>query len=62
MGNMMTLQETADFTRLAPSTLYKYVSSRRIPFVRIGTKLLFSRDVIEEWIMAQAVEPIGVRK
>ncbi len=45
----MTVQETAEFLRLAPKNLYSLVSQRRIPFRKAGCRLLFLESELIEW-------------
>jgi excisionase family DNA binding protein len=46
MPEVLTIREAADFTRLKPATLYSYVASRRVPYLKVGSRVLFSRAVI----------------
>lgn len=59
MSPFMTVQECAEYTRLAPTTLYQKVHKKEIPCVKHGRKLLFRRDEIEAWSAAQA-KPVKV--
>ena len=58
MDRLLTVDEAAAALRLKKSTLYKYSSSRRIPVVRLGGKLLFSERRLQEWIDARSREAI----
>ena len=40
----------SDYTLLSKSTIYKKVSSREIPFHKIGKKTIFVKDEIDTWI------------
>jgi excisionase family DNA binding protein len=45
----MTPQEVADLTGLSVHTLYKMVSQRRIPYVKVGRLLRFDSRLIDEF-------------
>jgi len=48
----LNVQEAADLTDLQPSTIYKMVHYRKIPFFKRGGKLYFTRNSLIEWICA----------
>jgi excisionase family DNA binding protein len=48
----MSVQEAADFLRIRPSTVYLWVSENKIPYSRIGSRLLFNRDELERFVQA----------
>ena len=52
---LMTCAETAEFLNLNKFTLYRLASRRKVPFFRIGRKLLFDKSRIEKWIEGRAV-------
>jgi excisionase family DNA binding protein len=56
--NILTVPEAADFTRLSISTVYAYVSRRKLPHFKIGAKLLFRRADLEQWLNRHFVQPI----
>jgi len=41
----------SEYTLLSKSTIYKKVSSREIPFHKIGKKTIFVKDEIDNWIL-----------
>ncbi len=45
----MTVNEAAEFLRLAPKTLYGLVSQKRIPCRHAGRRLLFLESELMEW-------------
>lgn len=64
---LLTSDEAAGYTRLAKQTLYDYVHMRRIPYYKIGKKLVFRVSELEKWILyggdkAAAVKVTGERK
>ncbi|KZD03397.1 helix-turn-helix transcriptional regulator [Oceanibaculum pacificum] len=48
---LMTVPEVARFLRVQNRTVYDLVRTQRIPFCRIGGKLLFPRPLIQRWIV-----------
>jgi len=58
----MTIQELAEFTGLSIQTLYKMVSQRRIPFVKVGRLLRFDSRLIDDWLKAHTVMPMPEKR
>ena len=46
----LTIEEVADYTKYATSTVYKKAREGSIPHRKKGHKLLFIRDEIDKWI------------
>ena len=46
----MTVEEVADLLHLKKNTIYKKVTARDIPSIRIGGRTLFDVAEIEQWI------------
>lgn len=53
---IMTVEEVAAYLNLAPTTIYKKVEAREIPYAKIGNLLRFPKDAIDRWI-AQNTRP-----
>ena len=53
MEKLMTPDEVAELLRLKKSTVYAYVLRKKIPYLKIGTKLLFKPSAIAAWVEAQ---------
>ncbi len=49
LPKFLTVQEVADLLRCKKRTIYDMVEQRRIPFRRVGGRLLFELDEIVEW-------------
>ncbi len=47
----MSIVELAEYTNFSKSTIYKGTMSHRIPHIKVGKKLLFERDAIDEWLL-----------
>ena len=52
MTQLLTLEEVAARLRVAPGTLRNWVSAKRIPVVKLGTRCLFDPRELERWIEA----------
>ena len=44
-----TVPEVAKILRMAKATVYRYIRTGVIPSVTIGSKILVSKQVIEDW-------------
>ena len=54
----MNIKDAAKFTGLAVSTLRAYVCSRAIPFIKIGTRIVFDSEDLTKWLGEKKVEVI----
>ncbi len=61
MGTRLSTKEAAEFTGLKQSTIYRYTVERKIPFYKIGTKILFDTDDLIKWLASKKVEVIKYR-
>ncbi len=50
MNNLLTIQESASYLRISVSTLYRWVHHKKIKHVKIGSRVLFLRDSLDEFI------------
>lgn len=48
--HMMTVRQIAEYLNISVSTVYSMVSARRIPFLKIGSRVLFDLGAIKHWI------------
>ena len=56
MERLLTVGEASQVLRISKSGIYGKVATRGIPHVRIGGRVLFSEQRLEEWVKEQAVE------
>lgn len=47
---LMNIDEAAQCLRLQPSTLRRWVYERRISYVKLGRRVLFRKDVLDDLI------------
>ncbi len=46
----LSVKELSELTGISCSTIYKYTASRKIPFVQFGSRRLFIKEEIKEWL------------
>lgn len=59
---LLSIDETSEYLGLAPTTLYKMVGQRRIPFVKVGRLLRFDSRLIDDWLEEHTVMPMPERR
>ena len=50
--DFITIEGASEFTSIAVATLYDYTHKKKIPFNKVGKKLIFSKKQLSEWIIA----------
>jgi excisionase family DNA binding protein len=55
---LVDIRIVADYLDVAPDTVYTMVSSRRIPFVKVGRLTKFDLRQIDAWIEKNTVLPL----
>lgn len=61
MVNLLTVEEVAKRLGLKKSTIYKYTSSKRIPFIKLAASVRVKESDLEDWVNAQRIKPISER-
>jgi len=51
---IMTVQELAQYLRLAEATIYRLAQAGEIPAVKVGRTWRFKKELIDEWFRKQA--------
>lgn len=51
-GRFLSLEEAAEFLRLKSSTLYSWVGNDKIPYSKVGSRILFEREALIEFVKA----------
>jgi excisionase family DNA binding protein len=54
--NLVSVEIVAEVLGLAPKTIRNWVSARRIPFVRVGRKVMFRRKSFELWLNRKEIK------
>lgn len=58
MEQLLTPQQVADMLQIDITTLHRYTSQKRIPFLKLtGQNLRFRRAEIESWLSSRSVTP-----
>ena len=58
--DLLTTQQVAHYTTLSESTFEKRRSHKKSPaYIKIGGRVLYRREVIDQWLDAQTHEPRG---
>lgn len=60
-AQFLTVGEVANLLRLKRCTIYKLVATRRIPFTKVTSRVLFDQRAIKEWARARSVRPLAPR-
>ena len=53
---LININELSEYLGLSISTIYSWVSQRRIPFVKCGRLTKFDLERINDWIKESSVE------
>jgi len=51
---LLTVAETCRYLKVAPRTLYRYITDQRLPAFKLGKEWRFVRSELERWIHARA--------
>lgn len=49
-NTLLNVQETASYLHISISTLYRWIHQKKIKHVKIGSRVLFSQDDLNEFI------------
>ena len=55
---VLTVKEVADYLNCSTSVVRKMVLNKKIPFYRVGTRILFRKIAIDNWVYEQEKENI----
>ena len=56
MNQLLSIKEAATFLNLSPYTLRIWTFQRRIPFVRLGRRVAFRKEDLEDLVEKNVVE------
>ena len=57
MAQIMTTREIAKYLKLHEITIGKYAAEGKIPAIRIGRVWRFDKEIIDEWISGNRMNP-----
>lgn len=56
MEKLLNVIQLADILGLKKVTIYEWVENRKIPFIKLGKRVLFHPHDVEEFIKANRIE------
>lgn len=60
---VMNLREASQYLGISPETLYKYLSTDRIPAFKLGNRWRFKKDLLDRWMEKKSQrETLPMRK
>lgn len=60
--HLLSVKESSIYLNLAKITVYKFVSSRQIPFIKVGRRVLFRKQDLDKWLEQKSVKPIEKKR
>jgi len=61
-SEFLTIRELSKWIRLSISHIYCLVSKKKIPFIKLGGKLIFSTEEIRNWIDQSSYRPLAEKQ
>jgi excisionase family DNA binding protein len=58
MSNLRTLKQVAPILNVKPVTIYRLCKNREIPFRKVGGKIMFADEDIQQYLAGAKVEPL----
>ncbi len=55
--NLLDVREASFYLNLSPATLRKWIFERRVVFVKLGGRVLFRQQDLDEFVRASLVQP-----
>jgi excisionase family DNA binding protein len=55
MQKLLSIREASEFLGLKVPTLYKYICSKKIPYVKLGSRVLFDPEKLMMWVEKNSV-------
>ena len=53
---LLTIKETAKFLKISETTIYRWVHQKKIQYTKLGSRVLFLQENLEEFIRSNTVE------
>jgi excisionase family DNA binding protein len=57
--DLLTIPEAAEVLKISVSGMRRLQQRRRIPFIKVGGRIRFSRQDLASFVQRSRVEPIG---
>ena len=55
---MLNINELSRKLKISVSTLYKWVSQKKIPYSKVGRRVIFDERDIEKWFEEKKLKPV----
>jgi excisionase family DNA binding protein len=49
----INVKQASDYLTLAQSTIYTYVHYKKMPFVKIGERIVFEKTKLDRWVSSK---------
>ncbi len=59
MDKLLNIEETAALLNISVKSVYGLTCAKRIPYVKLGARVLFDQGEIKAWIESQKIKTIG---
>lgn len=56
MNSLLNVQDTARYLHISVSTLYRWVHRKEIQYIKLGSRVLFSEEILEEFIKSNTIQ------
>ena len=56
-GNLMTIEDLADYLKVTRRTIYDWLKHNKIPALKLVGQWRFKKDKIDDWLEAQQSQP-----
>jgi len=56
LPKLVSVKELAETLGVRPTTIYQWVNQRKIPYVKLGKRILFKPKDINRWIEKNTVD------
>jgi excisionase family DNA binding protein len=56
-SRLLNIPELSQMIRLTPGTIRVWVCQKKIPYVKMGKKVLFDCEEIDQWIEDKKISP-----
>jgi excisionase family DNA binding protein len=54
-SNYLNIKKASEYLNIAKSTLYTYVSKQKIPYIKLGDRVLFETRDLDSWLGTKKV-------
>ena len=59
MSQLLNVKELCEYLRVSKPTVYRMTSQREIPMIKLGNRVLFDKEKIDEWLSGMSCEAVA---